>query len=129
MIVAALLPPAIADRLLRMRAGTGEHCAHKLRTSSPSAALTPSPRIHATEQARRLRSRPPHRAPPPAEATTRAVRGPRIPIGRARPNVLPSNPRFLLGRLSNAGPARPTTVRQRAGVRNPSPELALRLIP
>jgi len=61
---------------------------------------------------------PRHRPPNPHE---RFVRDSQIPIGRARPTS-PQPPRgFLLGRLSDAGPATRTTVLQGAGVRNPSP--------
>ena len=59
--------------------------------------------------------------PPPAYDTHAAVRDPQIPIV-ARDQAAPLPPRgFLLGRLSNAGPGTRTTVRQGAGVRNPSP--------
>jgi hypothetical protein len=63
---------------------------------------------------------PRHRPPNPHE---RFVRDSQIPIGRARPTS-PQPPRgFLLGRLSDAGPATRTTVLQGAGIRNPSPFL------
>jgi len=64
---------------------------------------------------------PRHRPPNPHE---RFVRDSQIPIGRARPTS-PQPPRgFLLGRLSDAGPATRTTVLQGAGIRNPSPRLS-----
>jgi hypothetical protein len=67
---------------------------------------------------------PRNRPPNPHE---RFVRDTKIPIGRVRPTS-PQPPRgFLLGRLSNAGPAPRTTVPQGASVRNPSPKATFRL--
>src|SRR5271157_5586195 len=58
---------------------------------------------------------PRRRPPKPHE---RFVRDAKIPIGRARPTCLEPPRGFLLGRLSNAGPAPRTAVPQGTGVRN-----------
>src|SRR5262249_37390545 len=92
-------------------AGAATRCAHKVASPPPTAAPALGRRILATEHARRRRSRRQDSAPPFTAATRASRRDPHIPIDRPRHKQRPFPPRgFLLGRLSNAGPAPRTTV-------------------
>ena len=121
MTVAAL--PAAKRRFPSPPATARRRCPHNVRRPSPGAAPTPAARMLALEKDRYLRLSPEQRAPPAPKAP-RAFHPRPQPIGRARPNRALSSPRFLLTRLSDAGPAPSPARPQRAAVRNPSAKRA-----
>ena len=86
------------------------------RASSPSETAAVAASDENTENTR---------LPTPRSPT---VRDPQIPIVALEKQ--PQPPRgFLLGRLSSAGPSACSTVRKRAGARNPSPLLPFKFVP